>query len=522
MLKRLTILLLLASCSQYLFSQSAGTRTLYTTIKYKDSYETKADSMTRAFIYTFWNNSKRAFNIKYQSYADNAYWQQAPAINVVIYNYERHKDIDPDLAKTYLNYIRLWYKNKGNNYSGAAKRTSSNYFDISYDYTMFQNRYTDDMCWVTLALLHYGEAIENDSCSTIAKLVFDNYIISRANEDEKTGGLWLPWNTDEGSEPNACTQSPATLIAALLYQKFGEAKYLEYAKKLYKYAATNIVKSEGRVGEPPLTYTQGTFAEACRILYHISDESTNTKNKYKNFAYTYLNCAFTSNRCINAAGYLRDEGHDGNQSIFKAVLIPYAVNYVLDETMPQTTSQPYRKDILELILKNTSIMWKNLNISRFPRVFCNYDWSSAYTGTNADAAMGAMCSGSSLMENTARMCVAIIDRYELGTLKTKCSRFVVEPGLEEEAEMIAFNAALATATEIMNNPGDYTHAQFRQAIENLETTYQAAANFTTGIVNIEYSTSDIEHYYSLDGRRINGKPAIRGIYIKGGRKIFLP
>ena len=43
-----------------------------------------------------------------------------------------------------------------------------------------------------------------------------------------------------------------------------------------------------------------------------------------------ISYAFTSTRCTNK-GFLRDEGTDMNQSIFKAVLIPYAVNLVLDD-----------------------------------------------------------------------------------------------------------------------------------------------------------------------------------------------
>ena len=528
MVKRFVILLLIAAWSmvngQWSMAQTAAIRVLYSLVR-NTSYETKADSMTNAFIESFMIKDKGIFNDRYKKYADNAYWTQAHAIDVVIYNYERHKDIDGTLARKYLNYIKLWYKNKANNYSGAAAASSTTP-NINTGYKMFENPFTDDMCWITLALLHIGEATGTSSYSVIARQVFDNYIIKRAHYTEDSTAIWLPWNNESGSGPNACTMSPATLIAAKLYQKYGTEKYLDYAKKLYKYTATNLVESDGRVEEPPLTYTQGTFAEACRILFHVTDEGSTMKAKYKNFAYTYLNYAFTSDRCTSQ-GYLRDEGHDGNQSIFKAVLIPYAVNYVLDESMPQTSTQPYRKNILNLILKNTNIMWKKLDKSRYPLVFCNYDWTQPYTGADNEASMGAACSGSSLMENTARMCVAIVDRYNLGVLYTQCNKFVVEPALEGEAEMIAFNAAKSTAAEIMANPGDYTHAQFLQAIEALETAYQAAQDFATGIKDLKdlkdpKDLNDI--WFDLSGRivnrkSLNGKP--HGIYIKDGRKTYI-
>ena len=396
MLRYLTISALL------LFSATAGLAqgesTLYRTIK--ENYQEKADSMVNAFIESFMIKNKGIFNDKYQKYAFNAYWTQAHAMDVIVYCYERHKEDNRVLANKYKNYMNLWYSNKANNYAGASTSDGT--------YKMFENPYTDDMCWITLTLLHMYEATNTTKYYTTAKGIFDNYIIKRAKEDEETGGLWLPWNTDAGSGPNACTQSPATLIAAKLYQKNNQEKYLTYAKKLYAYTSKKIVKSDGRVEEPPLTYTQGTFGEACRILYHVTDENNTIKNRYKNFAYTYINYAFTSGRCTNGANILRDEGHSGDQSIFKAVLIPYAVNYVLDTDM----STANRKAIADYIQKNTKTLYGNLNWSRYPIVFCNFDWTKPWTSVDSDASMGAMCSGTSLLENTARMQKAIIENYQ--------------------------------------------------------------------------------------------------------------
>lgn len=449
MLKNLTISALL------LFSATAGLAqgesTLYKTIK--ENYETKADSMVNAFIESFMIKNKGVFNDKYQQYAFNAYWTQAHAMDVIVYCYERHKDNNRALANKYKNYMSLWYSNKANNYAGASTSDGT--------YKMFENPFTDDMCWITLTLLHMYEATNITKYYTAAKGVFDNYIIKRAKEDEETGGLWLPWNTDAGSGPNACTQSPATLIAAKLYQKTNQEKYLTYAKKLYAYTSKKIVKSDGRVEEPPLTYTQGTFGEACRILYHVTDETNAIKNRYKSFAYTYINYAFTSGRCTNGANILRHEGTSGDQSIFKAVLIPYAVNFVLDTDMSTTN----RKAIAEYIQKNTRTLYGNLNWDRYPIVFCNFDWTKPWAGADSDASMGAMCSGTSLLENTARMQKAIIENYR----------------------------------------------DYQDIIEDIPAVDKTAN--TTGI-------------YSIDGRLIRTpwqgtKNLPQGIYIVNGRKVFL-
>ena len=48
---------------------------------------------------------------------------------------------------------------------------------------------------------------------------------------------------------------------------------------------------------------------------------------------------------------------------------------------------------------------------------------------------------------------------------------------------------------------------------------------TTGIVDIEHGTLNIEHsagsWYSLDGRKLDGKPTKKGLYINNGRKVVI-
>ena len=44
---------------------------------------------------------------------------------------------------------------------------------------------------------------------------------------------------------------------------------------------------------------------------------------------------------------------------------------------------------------------------------------------------------------------------------------------------------------------------------------------TTGVVNVQRSAPDVQQYYTLDGRRLNGKPTQKGIYIINGRKVLI-
>ena len=350
-------------------------------------WATSADSCTFVLIDQFLNKEKGTFwkspkDVSGGSY--NIYWQQAHAMDVVVYSYERIKRENPELASTYESYFKLWLENKANNYNHDKN-----------DETGFLNSFTDDMCWICLTLIHMSEATGDATYVNMAKTVYDTHIITRARTDSK--GTGLPWKSNDESR-NACTNSPGCLIAAKLYQKFGGENYLDDAKMLYNYIVNNLLKSDGRVEEPPLTYTQGTFGEACRQLYHITKERRYMRKAEEVITYTTM-----SDRCLQS-WILRDEGTSMDGSIFKAVFIPYAVNLALDDN----ASDSARKRIALFLEDNAKVLWKNLDRSLYPAMYCNYYWGKMFPSDNI-ASMGAQASGASLMEGVARMTAVLVE-----------------------------------------------------------------------------------------------------------------
>ena len=340
-----------------------------------------ADSCTYVLIEQFMDKEKGTFwstphDVNHDS--EFIYWQQAHAMDVVIYSYERIKESDPELASTYENYFHLWYENHANNYNNDPT-----------DETGFLNDFTDDMCWICLTLIHMTEATGNNLYMETAKKVYDNYIITRAWTDDK--GTGLPWKSDDPNR-NACTNTPGCLIAAKLYLKYGNESYLENAKTLYQYVMDNLEEGNGKIEEPPLTYTQGTFGEACRQLYHATGESKYLKNAEEAIIY-----GLTSDRCTSN-GILRHEGESMDQSIFKAVLIPYAVNLSLDESAESSV----RSEIYTCIKQNAEMLRHHLDRSQWPAMYCNYFWGETFP-KDGIGSMGAQTSGASLMEGTARL-----------------------------------------------------------------------------------------------------------------------
>ena len=405
-------LIAIAFLSTALVSLNAQTSTLARLIE--RDYSGRSDSLLNTFTGQFMNRATGIFyaiptsNPNAKNESATLYWQQAHALDPIIYAYQRIKNTDAARARFYKQTMQRWYQNHANNW----------YFKQGDD-TGFYNTFTDDMCWICLTLIHISEALDDDTYAATARTIFDNYILPRGSWND--GYFSLPWK-DDGSGPNACTNSPGCLLASKLYERYGETKYLEAAKNLYAYQANEMRKlnNDGRVEEPPLTYTQGTFGEAARYLYHLTGQT-----EYKNMASKVLYYAISSSRCTYQ-GLLRNEGSSMDQSIFKAVLIPYLVNFVLDESMSAT----YKRPIINFLQKNANTLWSNLNLEAYPKTFCSYYWGETFDEESTPS-MGAMASGVSLMENTARMALAL----------TTSANSINDVELEKNAPVQLFNTA---------------------------------------------------------------------------------
>ena len=337
---------------------------------------------------TFW----AAVQNKLPSRTQYLYWQQAHAMDVLVYAYERIKDKDPERAATYENYFKLWFENHANNwYDWRAQG----------DETGFLNEFIDDMAWISSTMLHMTEATGDDTYFNMAKKIYDTHMVTQGKEDEK--GWALPWKTTSPADKDTryiCTNAPACVVACKLYMKTKEPKYLEDAQKLYDFITANLMLPDGRVEEPPLTYTQGTFAEAARLLYHITEQRSYLKKAETAVVYT-----ISSSRCVDK-GLLRNEGSlDADDGlIFKAVFIPYAVNLVLDES----TSYRTREEVRNFLLHNAKTLWfEHMNRDLWPEMYCGPYWGNTYSvksdEKNGTAYMCAHASGASLLENVTRM-----------------------------------------------------------------------------------------------------------------------
>lgn len=354
------------------------------------TWDMAADSCTFVLIDQFLNKNKGVFKATPTEAGTALYWQNAHSMDVMIYSYERIRESDPDLAATYRGYMEKWFQARGNNYVTAEKG--------------FWNNYTDDMAWMSLTLMHMAEATGEQKYFAEARKIYDEYMLEPARIINDDDGWGLVWTLDkskseaERNARNACTNTPAGIIACKLYLKTGDEKYLKNATDIYDYMwKTGKINAEGRMAEPPLTYTQGTWTEMCRLLYHITGVS-----KYMLDAETCMKFTMKAGgRCCNADGILRDEGGSQDQSLFKAVCIPYMVNMTNDPLVSIVT----RREIKAFLLKNAQSCWFKSMDRTLPLInmYANTNWTSPYDGAREKALHGSQTSAASLLEGVTRL-----------------------------------------------------------------------------------------------------------------------
>lgn len=375
---------LLASCEVediYYGKQVDPDPDAYLATPYKIDWRAAADSASFEFVKQFYSN-RRSYNgvftyTEYNLRGDNFnnYWQQAHAMNVMIDFYNRIKagettgvldamnaapnaalseELSDEIrdaraadkldAATIERYFTLWYDKKGNNYEGNATYRGP---------AGFGNNFTDDTSWIVQTLCQLYDATGEEKYYEAAKTTYDAVIVPRW--DDLNGGY--PWKGDDNGK-NECTNGPVCINAcrfALYAQQAGNEadyeKYLEQAVRTFEFLASALFDARtGRVGETPLSYTQGTFMESGRLLYQLTKDK-----RYLRDAALAARYQMTAGGMLSD-GLMRDEGADENNSIFKGVLFHYAKNFILDPNF-DLVDKSVRSDLRKFVTYHANCAW---------------------------------------------------------------------------------------------------------------------------------------------------------------------
>lgn len=397
----LIVLLSLSTAQPSWGEEMATARTEQSRGKKKNAkyWRTMAEGMSQSLIDKFWGASFEGYADRYyfnygsnlSNMTTNHYWPQAHAMDVIVDAYLRTKD------KKYLAMYPLWWDGAPRfNFSGRAEDA-------------WWNVFVDDMEWMILSQIRMFESTDNADYYKKARQMYDDWVWPTWGPEDE--GPWyggITWKTDVEKSKNACSNGPAALIAARLYNFYdkagvsdGKAKeeYLAEAEKIYAWlrntlfdeqtgaVADNISKS-GRINRDWIfTYNQGTFLGAAHELYKITGDKHYLADAVK--AAKYVVERMSDNR-----GVLSD-ATDGDGGLFHGIFFRYFVKLINDKSL----DMPTRKQFHDYLTTLATVMADN-GINHRTMLYGGEWWKAP----SDDAAVGLTphLSGCMLME---AMCV---------------------------------------------------------------------------------------------------------------------
>lgn len=321
------ILLLLQSCDDpkdvYGYDQNS----------YTIDWNAAADSSSMALINQFWNPTDHYFNYGSDgSLLDFHYWPNAHAMDVIIDAYVRTND-----AK-YKAYFDQWY-------AGVKVKNGNTYYNDFYD----------DMEWNALTMLRLYDITKDEKYLTTVKQLWAD--IETGWNDKAGGGI--AWVKDQLYSKNACSNGPAAIIAARLYQLTKEESYKQWALDIYDWEKNtlynqstgavydNINGDTGVIADFSLTYNQGTFIGAAVELYKITGNIVYINDAQKAANFTIIKLIDTSNNI------LRDEGN-GDNGLFKGIFMRYFLQLILTDGVDPSFKNKY----VTFFNNNADVLWR--------------------------------------------------------------------------------------------------------------------------------------------------------------------
>lgn len=334
-----------------------------------------ADSSSTSLIKSFWNAGSKYFNYDSNGNTEFHYWPQAHALDVLTDAYLRTGDT------AYKAYFDQWF-------DGVKKKNGNT----------FLNDYYDDMEWNALAILRVYRATGENKYKEAALEIWES--IKQGWNDNAGGGI--SWVKGQEYSKNACSNGPACILAARLYQEFGDEENKEWALKIYDWEKAtlfnsnngmvydNINANTGEINKDwVFTYNEGTFIGSAVELHQIMGEKS-----YLNDA--VLAADYTISTLVENS-ILKDEGN-GDGGLFKGIFIRYFTDLIQQDRLDAGSKRRY----VRFLEKNAETLW--MEGTAKPSVLFYTNWRRIPSGPTG---LTEQLSGCMLME-----AMALVDKMQ--------------------------------------------------------------------------------------------------------------
>lgn len=297
------------------------------------TWELRAETAQEEMVYGFWNERLGIMNQAHP--CDGGcndhfvYWWHAHVIDALADGFERTRN------PRYLERI---------------ERVVQGVRSLNGD-TLLHNYY-DDMEWMALALLRVYDATRLPAYKEQTLMLWES--IKTAWNDHCGGGM--AWRKNQLDYKNAPANAPACILAARLYQRFGDPEDFAWARRIYDWMKANLVEPEtgyvwdgmNRLGDGKIdddwcyTYCQGVWIGSGIELYRITGDAAFLADAVQTAEWA------ASRFAPGPDGVIGDEGAD-DCGLFKGIFVRY-----LRELL---RIRPDLHGIRQMLIRNAESLW---------------------------------------------------------------------------------------------------------------------------------------------------------------------
>ena len=214
------------------------------------------------------------------------------------------------------------------------------------------NHFYDDMEWMALALLRACKmnATLNRQYFNQVKTLFNDIVGGWSDVDG--GGIhWNKNTTGDGAGKNSCSNAPAMILAARLYQETQDQQYLDWALRIYEYMRDHNRFPDGVVKDTPqndnhevtFSYNQGTWVGGLLELYKITGDDVYRQTATDLMDLLLFGKWYSPHGIMNERqNYNQDDG-----GLFKGIFIRYLTEWIVSGRLDQDRQFRYAKWLLE-------------------------------------------------------------------------------------------------------------------------------------------------------------------------------